>query len=85
MIDRMSKLSLISTLFYVARHEDDVAWYLSELDDEKLPNILVVDLDDNLVENLFSVRKLKRSGMFADIPALGFTTGIDDEILNSAS
>lgn len=84
-IELMSRISLISTLFYIITGPEEFAQSASEFNHSNLPNVICIDLDENMVENLAFVKKLKRNEAFRYAPVLGFTSGADENIMNSAS
>lgn len=84
-IELMSRVSLISTLYYVVRDPQEFLRNAGDFDEDTMPNVVGIDLDENMIENLAFVKKIKRNQMFADCPVLGFTTGADENIMNSAA
>lgn len=84
-LELMSRISLISTLYYVVRDPEEFVRNAGKFNENTMPNVIGIDLDENMVENLAFVKKLKRNEMFSACPVLGFTTGADENIMNSAS
>lgn len=84
-LELMSRISLISTLYYVVRDPEEFVRNAKDFNESNMPNVIGIDLDENMVGNLAFVKKLKRNQMFSMCPVLGFTTGADENVMNSAS
>lgn len=74
----------ISTVFYVCDNTREGSLILEKIEKNLFPNILIVDLDENTVENLQFVRKLRSRSATSDLPVLGFADGRDEQTANAA-
>jgi len=83
-IEKIAYLMPISTVFYVCNDTREGSLILEKIEENLFPNILIVDLDENTVENLQFVRKLRSRPATSDLPVLGFAAGTDEQTANAA-